>query len=316
MKTTLLATATLLFSISAFAQKNKVETEKGFIKGMCGCYKVDFEYAETFSPVKDYEYRDRYEAHGLEWAFVDEESDDEVKIQHLLVINDTMVIKHWRQDWKYENRELLTYQRNLEWEKETLDKKDVKGTWTQKVYQVDDSPRYQGAATWVSVDGKKYWESRTAAPLPRREYTKRSDYNVMMRNNKHQITSTGHLHELDNAKVVRTEEKDSVLVWEKGMNTYTKVDDSKCEAARKWWTNNRAYWVDVRSVWDEIIADKEYINIADKVDNKRLWQQMFGLGEKYMAMEEYPSAEAKKEIRETIEKYLSEKPTPWTASLN
>lgn len=316
MKPALLTFAFLTATIVASAQQKKINTEKEYIKNMCGCYQVDFEYAETFSPVKDYEYRDRYIAHGLEWAFVDEESDDEVKIQHLLVINDSTIVKHWRQDWIYENRDLLTYQRNMEWDKESLSKEEAAGTWTQKVYQVDDSPRYQGAATWVAVDGKKYWESRTAAPLPRREYTKRSDYNVMMRNNKHQVTPYGHLHEQDNAKVIRSAEKDSILAWEKGMNIYTKVEDSKCEAARKWWANNRAFWVDVRASWDEMIAEKEYINIADKVDNKHLWQRIFEMGDKYMAMETYPSAEAKKEIKETIALYLTEKPTPWTASLD
>ena len=51
------------------------------------------------------------------------------------------------------------------------DKKDVKKQWTQKVYQVDDSPRYSGSATWVHVDGKRYWQNKTGAPLPRREYS-------------------------------------------------------------------------------------------------------------------------------------------------
>ena len=54
----------------------------------------------------------------------------------------------------------------------------AKGTWTQKVFQVDDSPRYEGYATWVHVDGRHYWDSQTDGPLPRREYSKRSDYNV------------------------------------------------------------------------------------------------------------------------------------------
>ncbi len=312
MKKILLFSFTLIIS-SLFAQTGQ-KKEEGFIKEMCGCYKVDFEYAETFSPVKDYEFHDRYSAHGLEWIFVDEEADGKIVIQHLLVINDSIIIKHWRQDWLYENTDLLTYQRNLEWQKDQLSSTDVSGTWTQKVYQVDDSPRYQGYATWVNVDGKKYWESQVYAPLPRREFTKRSDYNVMLRNNKHKITNFGHVHELDNAKVVRTEGKDSILAWEKGMNTYTKVDDNKCQPAINWWKTNRQYWVDVRATWEEIIASNDYINLKIKVDNKKLWEHLFALGKEYAQKEIYNSKKAKKEIKEAIEPYLSHKPSPWTTA--
>lgn len=304
-------TALFLTSFLPKGDSAKIKQEKTTIKEMCGCYKVDFEYAETFSEVKDYEYRDRYEAHGLEWIFADEESKDKVVIQHLLIVNDSMIIKHWREDWMYQNKSLLEYQHNLEWSKKQLTEKEAAGTWTQKVYQVDDSPRYQGNATWVQIDGKKYWESRTAAPLPRREYTKRSDYNVMMRNNKHKITSSGHLHELDNAKVVRSENKDSVLVWEKGMNTYTKVEDSKCNEAKKWWTANRAYWVDVRTVWDNVIAENQYINLKVKVDNQPLWQRLFALGDDLLAKESYNTKEAQTEILNTINLYLTTTPSEW-----
>jgi hypothetical protein len=307
-------TSLLLLSALSGDDSTSVVQEKSMIKEMCGCYKVDFQYAETFSEVEGYEYRDRYEAHGLEWIFVDEESDEKVVMQHLLIVNDSTIIKHWREDWLYENTSLLEYQRNLEWKRRELSPQQAAGTWSQKVYQVDDSPRYQGNATWIHVDGKKYWESRTAAPLPRREYTKRSDYNVMLRNNKHQITSYGHLHELDNAKVVRTEEKDSVLVWEKGLNTYTKVDDIQCEAARNWWKVNRMYWLDVRMVWDAVIAEHAYINIKGKVDNQPLWQRIFALGDTLVAEEKYNSKEAKAQIRKVIDLYVSNEPSAWTTN--
>lgn len=298
------------FTFFSFAQ-NK-EQAKESIKKMCGCYEVDFEYAETFSEVEGYEFHDRYSAHGLEWIFMDEETSDEIIIQHLLVINDSLTIKHWREDWQYENKDLLVYQKNLEWSKEQVPTEYVENSWTQKVYQVDDSPRYNGYAHWVIQDGKSYWESQVSAPLPRREYTKRSDYNVMLRNNKHKITPYGHLHELDNAKVLRTEEKDSVIVLEKGHNTYTKVENDRCKSAAFWWENNRIFWVDVRLVWDDVIEDNEFINIKSKVDNQKLWQRLFDLGDTYVSAKKYHSKKAKKDIRKVIELYLSNEPTAWT----
>ncbi len=296
------------------AQTSQKSEEKDFIKQMCGCYKVDFEYAETFSGVEDYEYQDRYSAHGLEWIFADEEEADKIVIQHLLVINDTTIIKHWRQDWLYENTDLLTYQQKLEWKRETLSRDKATGTWTQKVYQVDDSPRYQGNAHWVHVDGKTYWESQTYAPLPRREYTKRSDYNVMLRTNKHKMTNTGHVHELDNAKVIRSSEGEEVLVWEKGMNTYTKVDDNKCDPAKNWWKNNQAYWRHVRIVWDEVLSDQDYVNISKKVDGKTLWKELFALGDTYAGQEDIKEKKVQKKIKKIIKDFLTDQQTEFASN--
>ena len=307
-----LYSAALLLALSpVLCRAQAPAQEKEYIKEMCGCYEVEFKYAETFSEDENYELKDPYSAKGLEWIFVDEEKEDLLVLQHLLIVGQDRIIKHWRQDWLYENQELLEYQKDLEWKKIHLSMIEAKGTWTQKVYQVDDSPRYEGNATWIDVDGKKYWESQVAAPLPRREFTKRDDYNVMLRNNKHKITEYGHVHELDNAKVIRDASGDSVLVHEKGLNIYRKVDDSKCQAAQKWWTKNRPYWVDVRTVWAEVYAEHEYINLELFVEDQKLWSRLFDLGDELIAAEEYDSEEAQKLILEIIESYLSEKPSAW-----
>jgi len=317
MKLSLFTLLLLCMGFLVSAQQSKLNNEKAYIKEMCGCYKVDFEYAETFSDDPNYEYHDRYDAHGLEWIFVDEESDEKIVLQHLLIVNDTMIVKHWRQDWLYENQNLLEYKKNLEWAKIELTEDKAAGTWTQKVYQVDESPRYEGYAHWINSNGRTYWESQVYAPLPRREFTKRSDYNVMLRNNKHKITEYGHVHELDNAKIIRTEDEERILVWEKGLNTYTKVEDAKCQLAGEWWKENRAFWVDVREVWAEITAENNYINLKHKVEDQKLWQRLFALGKKYESNSHYKSNRAQKEIREIITLYLSDEPSPWdTAALN
>jgi hypothetical protein len=70
--------------------------------------------------------------------------------------------------------------------------------------QVDDSPRYESIGTWVHVDGRHEWQSKTDSPLPRREFTKRSDYNVLRRGNRIYLTPQGWMFEQDNKKIVRT----------------------------------------------------------------------------------------------------------------
>ena len=167
---------------------------------------------------------------------------------------------------------------NNKWNFVQKSKSEVAGQWTQKVFQVDDSPRYEGSATWVHVDGKNYWENTTDAPLPRREYTKRQDYDVTIRTNRHEITKDGWIHDQDNDKVIRKDgEVDFVLAQEKGLNTYLKVDDSKCKSAQDWWKENKAMWQLVRNNWDNVFAENKDLELNHKVEDKRLYQYLFDL---------------------------------------
>jgi hypothetical protein len=278
------------------------------IKGQCGCHAVDFRYAETFSPDKLYTFKDRYTAKGIEWVFVDEEHGSagrpgKLVIQHLLVAGDTMVIKHWREDWTYQNTNLLAFDQNATWKRRTLTPEQVRGQWTQQVFEVDDSPRYEGTATWVHADGRHYWNSTVDAPLPRREYTKRHDYNVMRRRNHHEITPTGYVHEQDNDKIIRSEAGDQLLAQEKGLNAYTRTDEAKCAAAKAWWANHRAYWVDVRNTWAEVLKDRPTVALRGQVSGNVLGRELDMLGTSSLKGT-YNSAATRPLIRAVMEKYL------------
>jgi hypothetical protein len=216
---------------------------------------------------------------ALEWAGLIVDSKNKISIQHILQVGDPTsphMMKHWRQDWIYQNTNFYMYGFDNKWNFETKSKKEVKGQWTQKVFQVDDSPRYEGSGSWVHVDGKSYWENTTSAPLPRREYTKRNDYNVTLRRNRQEITNEGWVHDQYNDKIIRTDgEKDKVLAQEKGYNTYVRVDDSKCKAASDWWTTNKDKWALVRTKWDEVYGRNTDLKLAEKVDNRALYKHLF-----------------------------------------
>tara|TARA_R110002049_G_scaffold47627_5_gene137738 strand:+ start:3512 stop:4414 length:903 start_codon:yes stop_codon:yes gene_type:complete len=266
------------FTVNA---QNKKEQDAEAIKKMCGCFEATFNFAETFNYSNDSLYKPSKTKvdKGLEWAGLITDSDNKISIQHILQVgnpSDPMIIKHWRQDWLYENTNLYTYDSNNVWTFQKKPVSEVTGQWTQKVYQVDDSPRYEGTATWVHVDGKSYWENTTDAPLPRREYTTRSDYNLTVRGNRHEITDFGWVHDQDNEKVIRETGKDDVvLAKEKGYNTYVKVDDSRCAAAAKWWKENDQKWATVRSKWDEVYARNKDLVLEEKVKNKVLYKYLF-----------------------------------------
>ena len=248
------------------------------IKEMCGCFEIDFKFSETFQYSNDSNYSKskNYNAKALEYAKLIKDEKDHISIQHLLVMGD-YIIKHWRQDWIFQNRDLLKYDGNNTWKYISKTKKDVKGQWTQKVFQVDDSPRYEGSATWVHVDGKSYWENSSYAPLPRREYTKRNDYNIMIRGNRHEITEDGWVHDQDNFKVVKDSESDSevIIASEKGFNSYTRVDESNCKEAIKWWDENNEKWLLVLEKWNSIYSKKDDISLRQSVENKPLFSFLF-----------------------------------------
>jgi len=302
MRRVLVFTSLVVVVLQTMAQQQ----DKEAIKAMCGCFEVIFKYAETFRSDTVYDFHDNHiTGASAEWIFVDEETEDQIVIQHILVARDTIVIKHWRQDWLYENQILFSYIKNHHWKKEVLPEDKVESQWSQKVYHVDDGPRYQGSATWVHADGKHYWENTTDAPLPRREHTKRNDYNVMQRRNRHQITDYGWLHEQDNKKIIRKEGKDSVLVMEKGYNIYKKIDESNCLAAKVWWQENKAYWRLVREVWSDVFSESDGLSFQTEIDSKKRWQRLFELQEAFKGDN---VGTIKKEIRGIIDLYANQSP--------
>ncbi len=279
-QTTFIILFIVLQSIAVFAQSKK-EQDKTAIKSMCGCFEITFDFGETFSPQKDYTFKENYHSGGLEWAELVEDSDNKIVIQHILIVGEEggeqSIVKHWRQDWLYENTEFYMFDRDNTWKFINLPKEQVKGQWTQKVYQVDDSPRYEGTATWVHVDGRHFWENTTDAPLPRREFTKRSDYNVMKRRNRHEITAYGWVHEQDNDKIMRSEAGEQLIAQEKGWNPYKKVEDSRCQKAMDYWKEYHAFWKEVRKEWGAVFARNKELNLVKSVDEKPLFMHLFAL---------------------------------------
>lgn len=279
MKNAIIAALVVMFSTTGQAQDKKSQDIKS-IKSMCGCYEVEFNFAETFKYSKDEKYtpsKTKTES-ALEWVELVEDQPNKLVLQHLLIVTDTMIVKHWRQDWEYENTKFYQFYKDKTWKFQTLPKTAVKGQWTQRVYQVDDSPRYEGTATWIHVDGRDFWTNVTDAPLPRREHTMRNDYNVLKRTNTHEITKDGWIHNQDNEKLARDEAgKDVLIAKEKGYDTYTKVADSKCKAGQDYWKKYAAMWKNVRAKWQTVYAKDKDLNLQDKVEGKTIYSFLFDL---------------------------------------
>ena len=87
---------------------------------MCGCFEVTFEFSETFIYSKDTLYKPSKNKvdRGLEWAQLIIDEKDKISIQHILQVetsSDPYIVKHWRQDWLYENQEFYFYNGDNNW---------------------------------------------------------------------------------------------------------------------------------------------------------------------------------------------------------
>lgn len=291
----------LSICISTFSQNSQ---DKKIIDKLCGCFEVDFKYAETFSPDPDYKYHNREETGGVaELALPIEVSDKRVVIQHLLVVSPTMVVKHWREEWTYENPVIWRYKGDRVWVKEILPAGQVKGKWMQTVWEVADEPRYQGFSQFVNLDGKIIWQNTTDAPLPRREYTVRNDYNILKRTNRLNISDNGYVHEQDNQKIIRSDNSDKLLVEEKGLNTYKRIDEKECAAAQQYWEKNKEFWGYVRSNWADYINTHDSISLKNKIDDKFLHQYLISLSNDY-ADKKITSADIVNRIKKEINRFI------------
>ena len=291
--------ASIMLAGSAKSQDLKKQEDINAIKSMCGCYEVKFNFAETFSYSKDSLYKKSPTKHdtALEWVELLEDQSNKISLQHLLIVgkNENDIVKHWRQDWLFENTNFYNFNKETTWNFNQLKPKEVKGQWTQKVYQVDDSPRYEGTATWIHADGRHYWENTTDAPLPRREHTIRNDYNVLRRTNVHEPIATGWIHDQDNSKIIRkNHEKDVLLAQEKGHDVYTKVEDSKCILAQNYWRKNNSLWKKIRDNWELVFSKDKDLSLEKMVDNKPLYIKLFELK---------PDA-SREEINKIIDSYI------------
>ena len=293
-----------IFSACAVFGQTKKELDRQAILKMEGCYKVNFFFGETYSAQKDYEYRDRYFEHGVELVKVIEDKENYISLQHLLVVNDSMVVKHWRQDWLFENEKMLAYDKDQVWNNIQITPAQAKGTWTQKVYQVDDSPRYEGFGTWNHVDGRSFWESKSDAPLPRREHTKRDDYNVVGRFSHIEIFNDGWILDQDNEKIVREDnKKDFVLVNEKGIERFY-TGDYNCKAAEDYWNRTQAFWAIVRDVWTDKLA-KGTIKVEVFKNGNVIYMKMFELAEQAGKAKKFNEKEVKSTVKKLMEDHIT-----------
>jgi len=256
--------------------------DRAAILKMAGEFRITFQFRETVAIKKGYTLKAPYFSKATEVVLVIEDTGRKIDLQHVLQVKGR-VIKHWRQTWTYEDRTHFEFRGTRTWVPRKLSASAVKGTWTQRVYQVDDSPRYAGVGRWHHVGNLSSWQARAWRPLPRREYTKRSDYQVLVARNRQTITTTGWVHEQDNYKLTLDPTGPSIIAREVGLNIYTRVKDVDFSAARTFWNATKDYWRAVRKAWDTAMSKANPFKLKKVWSERLLYRHIFRLAAKLQA---------------------------------
>ncbi|MFT3811600.1 MAG: hypothetical protein QM698_16935 [Micropepsaceae bacterium] len=255
---------------SATALYGDYETDRKAILAMAGDFRVMFDFKEIAAFVPGYELLKPKDSGGFEIVRVIADTGEYIALQHILVMEmdngQTFIIKHWRQDWTYQPKTVLTYAGAGKWVLTPV--ASARGAWSQTVWQTDDSPRYGGVGRWRYDGGDVRWTSdETFRPLARRDAVRNPVYDRYRGVNRHALTPKGWVHEQDNAKMGLREGKLTTIVHETVINTYRRDTDFPLAKGDAYWAKTKDYWAAVRGFWDAAIAAGNGVSVTEEAEN-------------------------------------------------
>jgi hypothetical protein len=249
------------------------DRDRRAIGAMAGQFRVSFAFDETEAVAAGYALHAPYRAQAEEVVEIIEATENKMVLQHVLLVSNadgkTAAMKHWRQDWTFEDPDILEFRGDRTWERRMIERAEVACTWSQAVFEVDDGPRYESFGRWLHADKTSTWSSQeTWRPLPRREYTKRNDYDLLLGRNEHVVTDGGWVHEQNNAKMVLHAGR--ALAREHGVNRYERVALQDAPLARTYLDDTALFWRGVREAWRDVFARHARFTLLAEVDGKPL----------------------------------------------
>lgn len=280
------------------------DCDRKSILAMAGEFRVRFAFDETAALAAGYAPHAAQRSGGTELVEVIADSGETIVLQHILVMKmgeEVHVIKHWRQDWHYQPKQMLRFHGNGRFDSEPVAADTARGAWSQVVYEVDDAPRYSGIGRWTHTLGVDAWSSDlTLRPLPRREYTQRKDYQAIAAINRHTLTPAGWVHEQDNTKlVIDADGNQHAIARERGINSYTRISDFDFGPGREYWRKTQDYWAEVRSEWARGFVRQPSFVLTPEPDGEVRVKELFAQAERVGNGEKVP----REEIVEVLARY-------------
>ena len=235
------------------------ERDRQAILSQAGQFRVHFDMRETVSFDADYDPLEEKLSGGSEIVRVVYDQGDRISLQHILVMahgDKTVVVKHWRQDWAFQPKAVLTYAGPNQWRMQDIPAEERIGAWSQTVWQTDDSPRYGGYGRWTYDNGLTQWVSNpTWRPLARRDAVRNPVYDRYLGTNRHILRPTGWVHIQDNMKMSgRNGGTPVAIVQEDVVNTYEPSTSYDPKAGDDYWAATKDFWAGIRASWDAISA--------------------------------------------------------------
>lgn len=293
--------------------------DRAAILALAGDYRVSFHFMESLGLISDYQPARPYHSWATEHVRVIEDTGRFISLQHTLVMffarpngntSEPFVTKHWRQDWTYEDTDLHTFRGEDTWARRRPEAAEVAGAWSQAVYQVDDSPRYESLGRWDHSGNRSVWTSEHAwRPLPRREHTVRKDYDVMEGVHRIVLTPTGWVHEQNNWKRVAGESAGAsaaptYIAAELGLDRYERITSPSLAPAEEYWSKTNAYWAAVRRAWAEVFARNERFVLLPEVDGRRLFEEHLAFADRIANGDAISPAQMEEHARSTVTRYV------------
>jgi hypothetical protein len=248
------------------AMPGGIERDRAAIKAMAGEYRTVFDFQETVPLRPGYQLSAPYFSWATERIQVIEDTPTRIVLQHQLVMrfaghDEAMVVKHWRQDWTWQDSDLLRYRGRATWRHEKLTPEEAAGCWSQAVYGVGDEPRYETFGRWSHDGEMSAWTSdRHWRPRPRREKTVRQDYDVLDGVHRITITPDGWVLWQDNRKLKLAEDgtpmRDGLIAAEIGLERYQRLDGFDWQPGIDLWEQEKAEWAAVRDTWSDVLASE------------------------------------------------------------
>ena len=294
----------------------RLERDRQAILTMAGAYRTSFDFIETVGFTPQYEPPAPYQSWGTERVYIVASEPDFISLQHIIVmhfaaedgtLSAPMVVKHWRQDWQYQDVAVHAFQGNGVFERQGLDAMATLGTWTQTVYQVDDSPRYEAIGRWTHAQGVSFWQSDDRRrPLPRREFSVREDYQTLFGSHRITITPHGWTQEEDALKLVLDERNNPrseqpFLAREAGLSRYDRIVGYDFSAGDDYWRTTGPFWSRVRAYWTTLYRNESAFYFVKSVEGVPLFMALFD-----MADESFDTVEqADAAIQDTLSRYVT-----------
>jgi len=116
--------------------------------------------------------------------------------------------------------------------------------------------------------------------LPRREYSTRDDYDVMIGTNTQTITPTGWVHEQNNKKVITSNQ--AVLAKEIGIARYERIKDFDWQVGFDYWAETRDFWKRVRSIINNKLDNSLTFKLKPPQNAEPLWSKLFMMADEHI----------------------------------